>query len=207
MRWILLFCVTWSASVFADDRSILLVTPKGVWQADVTDGVPGPFRPAPYDVIVQGFDTPGGGGDTPAPKPPESDPIVNAVKAATIATLNGKNEATAAAAIVDALAKNGLSGEPLKEALDLGLKIADTSLKAEGRLIKWGQAVVKITTDPVKISAGASAAFGTTTAELQAIHQSVVAGEATATAEAMDFTQIIQIIMMIIELLKNLGII
>lgn len=205
--WSALTAICLSCSIAYADRPILLVTPKGVFQADVTDGVPGQFRPVPYDVIVQGFG--GGGGTTPIPpdpKPPEADPLVQQVAAISKTVLKDSAEAKAMAAIIDSLSSNGLKGDSFKEALELTIPIADSSLNAGGRLINWVKQALAVTTDADKLKAGLQAAFSLSAVELQQIAQAVKTGD-VPTGAAIDFTKIIEIITMIIALLKQLGII
>jgi len=65
-----------------------------------------------------------------------------------------------------------------------------------------------VSSDPAKLRAGLMSAFGITAATLDTIHQAAVAGPAEPlTAEALNWEQIIAVIQMIIQLLKNLGII
>lgn len=195
-----------SGMVFAD-RPILLVTPQGVYRADVANGVPGQWVPAPYDVIVQGFG-PGGGGTAP-PVPPvitPADPIVAQVTAATRSTLRSQGEATAVLAILDSLSSNGLAGSALKDAIELTMPIADSSLKADGRLVSWAKAVLTLTTDPAKIKSGVNAAYSVGASELQQIAAAAESGEVPTDA-ALDVAKIVEIVMMIIDLLKKLGVI
>lgn len=207
MKYVLMFLVMFStACLQAEDRSILLVTAKGVWQSDVVNGVPGSFRPVAYDVIVQGL-TPG---TTPpgAPDPPSSDPQVMQVSTVSKANLKDKAEATAVAAIVNSLSKMGLKGDAFKQALEMSVPIADSSLQADGRITKWAKEALVISSDPAKLIAGLTQAFDISAASLDTIHGAVVAGPgASLPAEAVDWSQIITIIQMIIQLLQNLGII
>lgn len=123
------------------ERPVLLITPSGVYQSVVKDGIPGPWVAQEIDVIVQGFGGPG----TPPPKPPDipvppaDDPAVISVAAISKTGLKDKAEATAVAAIVDSLSKLGLTGSGFKEALEMAAPIADTSLKAGGRITKWAR--------------------------------------------------------------------
>ena len=209
MKRFLIACLSFVFTVgaVAEDRSILLVTSKGVWQSNVVDGVPGAFVAMPYDVIIQGA----GGGpippvDTPTPPAP-NDPVVQQIAAISKAELKDKAEATAVAAIVNSLSKMGLTGANFRQALEMSIPIADTSLQSGGRLNKWVKAAVVVTADPAKLIAGLTAAFGVETSALAAIHGASIADPGAAVSdEALDWQQIIMIIQMIIELLKNLGI-
>ena len=197
-----------SASCLAD-RPILLVTPQGIYQAEVTNGVPGPWRAVEMDVIVRGFDSPTPGpGPGPTP-PPVDDPIVKQVTEITKATLSSKEEATAAAAIVDSLSKMGLTGADFKRALEMSIPIADSSLKSDGRLVSWSKQVLLVTTDAAKIQAGTKAAFGISAATIEAISAAAANPEQpiAETSPAFDFAMIIAIIQAIMALLKQLGII
>lgn len=197
-----------ATSVFAADRPILLVTPSGVWMSTVANGVPGPFVAMPYDVIVQGNNT----GDpvppvvTP-PTPNPGDPTVDQIKTISLA-LKDQREATAVAALVNSLSKMGLTGANFKQALEMAAPIADTSMQTGGRIAKWAKAATAITTDPVKLIAGLNAAYTVSSATLDTIHQASLAEPGAAVSgEALDWAQIIQIIQMVLELLKGLGII
>lgn len=196
---------------FAEDRPIVLVTPSGVWQSIVTGGIPGPFVAMPYDVIVQG-----GGGPvssppvppvvTPPVTPPE-DAVVQQIKTLSLA-LKDQREATAVAALVNSLSKMGLTGANFKQALEMAAPIADTSMQTGGRIAKWAKSATAITTDPVKLIAGLNAAYTVSPATLDTIHQAAQSEPGAAVSEeALDWAQIIQIIQMVLELLKGLGII
>ena len=205
---IVVLCLTLSAVCLAD-RPILLVTPQGIYQTDVTDGVPGAWRPVEMDVIVRGFDGPNPPDPPVPPKPPVDDPIVQQVKSITSATLASKEEAIAAAAIVDSLSKMGLNGDNFKEAMEMAVPIADSSLRMEGRLVSWSKQVMLVTLDAAKIQAGTKAAFGIETTTIDAIAEAAMnpAKPVAETSPAFDFAMIIAIIQAIIALLTKLGII
>ena len=119
-----------------------------------------------------------------------------------------KAEATAVAAIVDALAKSGLTGGAFVDAINLSAPLADSSMKSDGRVVKWVAEATKITSDTTKLSAGVRSAFGIESATVAMIVQESNREEGAALAEeAADFAQIIQLVMMIIDLLTKLGII
>jgi len=200
------FAAMSASALMAEDRPILLVTPSGVWQSTVTNGVPGPFVAMPFDVIVQGSGT--GAPLPPVVNPPTpGDPVVAQIKTISL-DLKDQKEATAIAAICNSLAKMGLSGANFKQALEMAAPIADTSLQAGGRITKWAKAATAITVDPVKLVAGLNAAFTVNSATLDTIHAASVAEQGAAVSEeALDFLAIIEIIKMILELLKGLGII
>lgn len=203
------FLLSMTASALAD-RPVLLVTPAGVYQSTVVNGVPGPWVAQEIDVVIQGFG--GGGGTQPvppdAPDPPVSDPVVAQIVTISKATLKDKKEAVAVASIIDTLSKFGLTGQKFKEALQLATPIADTSMKAGGRINRWVEESLAVTTDPAKLKAGVKAAWDIETATLEAIHAAALEDPSAALPDAaLDWAQIIQIIQMIIELLKNLGII
>lgn len=204
IRFLVLVLVALSSSVAMADGPILLVTPKGVFQSTVTNGIPGPWAPHQIDVIVQGF----GGGNTP-PVPPVSpdDPIVASV-AAVSKSLKDVKEATAVAAIITSLVKAGVKPADMKEALSLSGNIADTALKADGRIVKWVASVTVITSDPDKLKAGLILAWNIPSSSVDAIYAAASQPIGTTiTGEAIDFAKIIEIIQMIIALLKSLGII
>lgn len=191
------------------DGPILLVTPSGVFQSDVVGNRPGPWKPVSIDVIVQGF-TPGGGGP-PITIPPgggSTDPVVQKVADLSRAILKDKEEGTAVASIVDALGKSGLSGSALEEALTLSAPLADSSMKSDGRIVRWVKDALAVTTDPLKLSAGVRAAFGIESATTDMIVAQASRAEGAAVEEkAIPFALIIQLITMIIDLLTKLGII
>lgn len=189
------------------DGPILLVTPQGVFQSNVVGNRPGPWQPVSIDVIVQGF-TPGGGPINIPPVDQPSDPIVSQIAALSKSILKDKAEATAVAAIVDALAKSGLTGGAFVDAINLSAPLADSSMKSDGRVVKWVAEATKITSDTTKLSAGIRSAFGIESATVAMIVQESNREEGAALAEeAADFAQIIQLVMMIIDLLTKLGII
>lgn len=188
------------------DGPILLVTPQGVFQSDVVGNRPGPWKPVSIDVIVQGF-TPGGGPPVVIP-PGNSDPLVQKVADLSKAILRDKEEGTAVASIIDALAKSGLSGSSLEDALSLSAPLADSSMKADGRIVRWVKDALAVTTDPEKLSAGVRAAFGIQSATTDMIIAQATRAEGAAVVEeAIPFATIIQLITMIIDLLTKLGII
>lgn len=195
---------------FAEDRPIVLVTPSGVWQSIVTGGVPGPFVAMPYDVIVQGSGPSASPPVPPVVTPPVTPPgdaVVQQIKTLSLA-LKDQREATAVAALVNSLSKMGLTGANFKQALEMAAPIADTSMQTGGRIAKWAKSATAITTDPVRLIAGLNAAYTVSPATLDTIHQAAQAEPGAAVSgEALDWAQIIQIIQMVLELLKGLGII
>lgn len=197
------------ANVFADTRPILLVTPKGVYQAEVVDGVPGPWKATDLDVIVQGFSVGGPGPIPPGDDPPVNpDPVVAQIATFSKTALKDKSEGIAIAALIEALQKANVSSENFKESFDMAISIADTSMKSEGRLIAWKTGALKISQDPAKLKAGLQAAFGVSSVSLNQIVAAAIEEPGTVLAdEARDFSQIIQMIQMILDLLRNLGII
>lgn len=71
-----------------------------------------------------------------------------------------------------------------------------------------GKDALAVTSDPAKLKAGVQAAWGVSAATIDAINVAAAAEPGSdIPAEALDFARIIEIIRMIIELLKNLGII
>ncbi|TXH55173.1 MAG: hypothetical protein E6Q97_09335, partial [Desulfurellales bacterium] len=192
------------------DRPILLVTPNGVYQTDVVNGVPGAWKPAAFDVIVQGFGN--GGGTTPIPPgngggdntPNPTDPTVSTIANLAKALLKDKTEATAVAAVVDSLVKNGLSGAELKESLELSAPIVDSSLKSEGRITKFFTEALKITDDGPKLVAGISSGWGIAATTISTI-RTAAASDGPPTGEALDFAAVIALIQTIISILQRLG--
>ena len=184
-------------------RTIMLVTPKGVYQSEVKDGVPGPWTPADVDVIVQGF------GNVPPDKPPvdppPADPVVAKVSEIS-RSLKDKSEATGLAALVDSLGKLNLTPAKFREALELAVPIADVSLNADGRYETWLKAVLPVTSDAAKLKAGLVAAWGIELSSLDGIHSAATRAEGAAIPEeAFNFAAIIAMIEMILRLLKTLG--
>lgn len=204
MRLFLIW-VTMAGVCFAD-RPILLVTPAGVWMAVVDSaGKPGPWTPFAADVIVSGFGVNTPGGAPPVVIPPVEDETVKQV-AVVSKSLRDKDEATAVAAIVDSVAKLNLSAADFKQALEMSAPIADAALGAGGRMTAWVKQATAVTTDPSKLKAGLMSAFGMSQETLDSIHAAAANPEAVATGEAINWTQLIAIIQMILTLLKNLGI-
>ena len=198
-----------AVSACCADGPILLVTPQGVFQSNVVANRPGPWEPVSIDVIVQGFNV-GGPPVTipPIGQPNPTDPVVQPIASLSKSILKDKAEGTAIAAIVDALAKSGLAGSSFKDAIELSAPLADSSMKADGRVVKWVSECLKVSTDPVKLAAGVRAAFGIESATTDMIVSQANREEGAAiTEEAVDFAQIIQLITMIIDLLTKLGII
>lgn len=198
------------ADAVADTRPILLVTPKGVYQAEVVDGVPGPWRACDIDVIVQGFSVgspPSGPTPTDTPTPTPLDPTVTAVAALSKVILKDKSEGQALAALIEALQKANVTSLNFKESLEMGIAIADSSMKADGRFVKWRTEALQITEDPAKLKAGLQEAFAIATLSLDKITASAFDAGYVPTEETADLTQIIQLIQLILDLLKNLGII
>ena len=193
MAWMLL------VSACLAGRPVILITPKGVYQSEVTNGVPGPWVAIAADVIVQDL----AGGPLP---PPADDPVVKRIATISKAVLKDKDEATAVASIVDSIGKLGLSDESFKQALEMSAPIADASLGANGRITEWSKQALAVTSNAAKLKSGVSSAFDIQQATLDSIHTAAVNPAAVATGEAINWAQLIQILIMILELLKNLGI-
>ena len=192
------------ASACLADRPILLITPNGVFQAQVVNGVPSSWLPIEADVIVQGFTT--GKPIPPVVTPPVDDPDVKLISKISTNVLKDKEEATAVAAIVDSVAKLNLSPADFRQAMEMSAPIADMKLEASGRVTSWTTQALVISVDPVKLKAGLTSAFGIQQATLDSIHTAAVNPTAVVSGEAINWTQIIAIIQMILTLLKNLGI-
>ena len=198
-------------SIASADRPIFLVTPAGVYQSIVSDaGIPGAWEKISADVIVTGFggnvpDTPKPTPDAPKPEPDATDPIVKDIERISWDTLANNSQATAVAAVVDSIGKLGLTKKEFKEAMDMSIPIVDKSLNAGGALETWWIAVSKVTTDWQKIKAGVSATWDVDKESLSAI-AAAAEGSGVVTGEAVNWSQIIAIIQMILTLLKNLGI-
>lgn len=209
-RLFTIFAVAMCCSISFADGPVLLVTPQGVYRSEVVNGVPGEWVPQQIDVIVQGFSgspVPPNGQPPVTPAPAPSDPIVDQIKTVSLA-LKDQREATAVAALVNSLSKMGLTGANFKQAIEMAAPIADTSMQTGGRIAKWAKAATVITTDPVKLIAGLNAAYTVSPATLDTIHQAAQAEPGAAVSgEALDWAQIIQVIQMVLELLKGLGII
>lgn len=206
IRCLLLIPILCSVSL-GDTRIVILVTPKGVYQTEVVDGIPGNWSPANVDVIVQGF---GSGPNPPNPDPPNppvEDPIVRKVSEISKKLNQQNNEPTAVAALVDSLAKLGLSTKDFVESLEMAAPIADTSIKAGGRITQWVKEVLAVTSDPVKIRAGIRDAWTINESAVELITDAAEAPKGAAVPqEALEWTAIIQIIQMILTLLRDLGI-
>jgi hypothetical protein len=196
------------SSIAWAEKPLLLVTPNGVWKSEVTAAGPGPWIAQNIDVIVQGFG-PGGPDkpDTPD-QPPVPDDETTQIVAISKSILKDKAEATACAALVSSLVKSGLTGDKLKQAMELAAPILDAQLKSGDRITRWAKDVTAITLDAKKLSQALVLAWGVDLSAVEAISASVYRPEGQAIeAEALDFAVLIQVIMMIIELLKSLGVI
>lgn len=212
-------------SAVAEDRPIILVTPQGVWQADVVDGVPGQFKALNADVLIQGFgdggNGGGGGGDSETPNPPTpADPIVSQVKSLAIEHLQTDQEATAVVALIDTIAGQvDFSSEhavtQFVRGVTRGAGVADDFLRSDGRLERFVTAAFDVTTDPVKLSAGVSAAFGLDSANIRALKAAIDSGDPEDAPipvrsgdpqKAIDFALIVTLITKVIELLQLFGI-
>jgi hypothetical protein len=202
-------CLVFGAQSIAADRTVFLITPSGVYQSTVSNGVPGSWTSIDADVIVQGF-TPGGNNNpsppTP-PVPPAEDATVLQVHAISAATLKDKSEATAVAAIIDSLVGMGLKGDQFVQAFDMSIPIADSSLNASGRLNTWLKQAFAVTKDPDKLKAGLLSAFKVSQSTITAIKNAAVDPSQPATEEALDFAMIITIIQAILTLLRQIGVI
>jgi hypothetical protein len=191
----------------AETKPILLVTPKGVFETQVVDGVPGVWKPSNADVIVQGFTN----GVPPVVKPPvddtPSDPVVSEVASISKSSLKDKTDAIALASLIDALQKSNLSQKDFNEAFEMSIPIVDSSLNAGGRLVLWRAKVAKVTTDPAKLKAGLQSAFNISAATLGQVSEYAFDKNAEIPESAIELSKIIQIIQMIMDLLKTLGLI
>ena len=208
MRVLIAWCLL--ATVCSAERLIFLVTPAGVYQSIVSDGgVPSVWQKISADVIVTGFggNVPDSPDPTPPkPEPPAEDPIVTKIAEISRSVLRDKDDATAVAAIVDSLAKLGLNPKEFYDAIEMTMPLADTALSADGRLTQWSKQALAVTSDAAKIKAGLAEAWGITQSTLNSINAAAVNPAEVATGEAINWTQLITIIQMILTLLKNLGI-
>lgn len=194
------------ASPVLAGRPILLVTPQGVYQAEVTNGIPGPWVPMQMDVIVQGFTNIPNPPTPDPPVPPTEDPIVQQIKALSGAPqLKDKAEGTAVAALVDALAKLTLTGSKFKDALEMAAPIADAQMQSGGRITKWAKSVLSVTTDASRIKAGVVAAWDIAQSSLDSIGAAYQQpAESAVTGEALDWIAIIEMLRIIIPLIMKL---
>jgi hypothetical protein len=123
-------------------------------------------------------------------------------------TLLTKDSALALSAVIDALIKLKLDDTAFYEALTMAVPIAETSLELDGVLSKWVKATSGISKSPSVLRAGLQSAFDIQSATLDTIHEAAVREAGAALPEeAVDFAKIIEIVQLIIQLLKNLGII
>lgn len=194
------------------DDPIVFVTTAGVFRCDVQDGVPGTWSKVsgPADVIVRGVRDGGGGGGTgnPTPNPPlppTDSPLVQRVAETSKATLKDSLEATAVAATINALVKAGVSDTDFMSTLKTSLNLVDAKIGASGRLDKWYTAVSTITSDSKVLIAGVQKAFDLEAATLAAISKSISGGEVVA--EAVSFATLIETILRILQMLRDLGLI
>lgn len=197
-----------SVSAVAQDRSILLVTPKGVWKADVTNGVPGPFSPAPFDVIVQGFG--GGGGTTPIPdpKPPTPDsPEVSRIAEISKTVLKDSSEATAVYTVVESIRNTAENDKEFTKILDDFAGLIDAQINAEGRFTTWVDKIVADAPDngvkPYDVLAGLKKAFALDKSVTEMIVAESQQPKGTQVSEkAIDFVKLIEFIRMLIEIIR-----
>jgi len=201
----------------AGERRMILVTPKGVWEAVVVDGVPGQLKAIDADVVVQGF-----GNDGNVPTPPNDDEDDNdgeedltaaekKAKELAATTLNSKREALAAHAIIRTLVDEGLVGDDFFDAFDLAGDVADGSYRAEGRIklyVKTATSLLRsgdVTRED--LMTGLSSAYGIGSSTVAAVRGAVSGDSAdTETIEALGLGELIALIKAIIELLKLGGI-
>lgn len=209
MRNILAFFSIMAISAVAvAEKPLLLVTPNGVWKSEVTSSGPGPWVAQNIDVIVQGFGPGNGPGDPPPNDPPAGDQETLQVASISKSGLKDKSEAMACAALVSSLTKSGITGDKLKQALELASPILDAQLKSANRITKWAKDVCDVTLDAKKISDALVISWQVDISTVAAVAKSVHREEGAAIeAEALDWAVLIQVITMIIELLKSLGII
>lgn len=198
------------SAVAMAEKPLLLVTPHGVWKSEVTSAGPGPWVPQNIDVIVQGFG-PGnddGPKDPPGDTPPQDDPETVQIVAISKAGLKDKSEAMACAALFSSLSKSGVAGDKLSQAVELAAPILDAQLKSGSRITKWAKDVTAVTLDAKKIIAALQTAWGVELSAIEAVATSVHrADDQAIEAAALDWVVLIQVIQMIIELLKSLGVI
>jgi len=192
-------------------KSIFYMSPAaGMHRCDIQpDGKPGPWVLLAADAILITDGGKVGGAPVPPgipPVPDPADPIVKQIETISRNVLKNKEEATAVAAIVNSIAKLNLSPSDFKESLEMAAPIADASLNTQGRIGEWVHQATLVTVNPQKLIAGVSSAWGISASTLESIHAAAVDPESVATGEAINWSQLIQIIMMILELLKNLGI-
>ena len=204
----LMLAVVCSSVAAVDNRPIVLTTVKGIFQCDVIDGQPGPWKPATIDLIVQGV--PGGTIPNPPadPVPPTEDPVIKAVAAISIAPqINDVNEAMAIAAMVNSVGKIGLNDADFREAITTAARLADNMLKAEGRIKTWAEKALAITSDHTKLRAALVSAWRLDSPALETIHDAALQpATAQLNAEALNWAQIIEIIRLVLQLIRDFKI-
>lgn len=199
-------CCAFTTAAAAEDRSIYIITPKGVWMIPMANMEPGDRVKLNADVIVQGFDlhNPDDDGDEPTP-PPAEDETVQQLAAVTKAHLQGTDEAVAALGLLDILKRGGTTPADFAEALTTAAGVLDGSLQTDGRITKWASAVLKISTNADKLAAGVRVAFpGADLDDLRAVQTAAAAGE-EITGRAFDLLKLLEILQHIQQLLELLG--
>lgn len=199
-------CCAMAAIVSAGERPVLLITPQGVYESKVVNGVPGSWVAVSADVIVQGFNNvPNPPGDGPKP-PVEVDKVIEQIQTVSKMVLKSTDEAVAVGTLLNSLQKLNLKPDEFKQALVMAAPIVDEALQTGGRINQWAKQSLAITTDVVKLKAGLLMAFEIPPGTFGSIQAALDNPSAPATEEAFNFLKIIEIIKLILDLLKNLGI-
>lgn len=209
---ILLMMLVLMPAVMAGEKMVLY-TPTGVYECVVTSSGPSDwvlvYDARGADVSVKGF-----GGDIGKPDPPAdpdepdpADPVVQKVADISKAVLNDDNDATAVYAIVETVAGNTPKDRFL-EAMRLSIGIADGSLDADGRFEEWLRQVSSETSDPVKMMAGLRVAFDVDRAAVQAVYDTLEAGDDEVEDShlfGIDIAGLLAVIKLVMELLDKLS--
>lgn len=208
MRPLLSLLALLIASVAVADNPILLITPKGVYIAEVENGVPGEFKPFAGDVILRGFGSP----PTPKPDDPGS-PVPDSPEVLRIATisktiLKDADEATKVYSVVDAIRGATSSNKEFSDRLSDLAGLIDAQMKAEGRVTRWIDQIISIVPEgglkPPDVLSGLKKAFS-----INLVTAAVIAAEASQPVgsqiheKAVDFIKLIELIRLIIEIISN----
>lgn len=222
-RLLLLVSLSCIASASLAAPPGLLVTPDGYYV--VTIGPDGkPVQEKITQVMVLGTaPTPPPGGGTPVPP---TDSVADRIATITTSELPDAGEATALAVALNAVSKRATSDADVEILMNTAVSVVGGSLNAKTRVDKWYAAVKAAPGFALTRSGLSSAIAGIVKAHsldptiLKTVTNAAVEGfEDGKTTEqvaqglhavypnaAFDFTQIISLIMAILQLLKDLGI-
>lgn len=206
--FVLMFMIGCSIGTAMADKTIFYMSPtRGMYKCLLDESDPAKSKwelvAADAVLIADGGKTPPG--TPPVPNPPdepETDPAIKQITAISWTALSNKEQATAAAAVVDMIGKLNLSETEFAETMHMAIGVADTQLGFAGKLDEWWKLVSKISLDPAKIKAGVSATWDA--ADLESIQEAVSGGEITG--EAINWAKLIEVLKLLASLIDLLKI-